>query len=86
MPETGGRYNLAPLEGLELLGRSLYQNAPFEYREEDCVLGFRVLGFRGFGVLGFLGLWRFGALGCWGFGVLGINGCVAYYSCSYSSD
>ena len=29
------RYNLAPLEGLELLGRSLYQSAPFEYREQD---------------------------------------------------
>eukprot|EP00439_Symbiodinium_sp_Y106_P004654 s885_g1.t1 len=29
------KYNLAPLEGLELLGRSLYQSAPFEYREQE---------------------------------------------------
>lgn len=29
------KYNLAPLEGLELLSRSLYQSAPFEYREQE---------------------------------------------------
>ncbi|CAE7265362.1 TBC1D13, partial [Symbiodinium sp. CCMP2456] len=29
------KYNLAPLEGLELLGRSLYLSAPFEYREQE---------------------------------------------------